>query len=356
VPFGTVALPRRRRGVVICPEHHGPEVACARRRHRQHHPTRAQQAASAHAVVAAMERASDAGEANSAPPEPVEPVQEARRASAVVPVTAEMPRDSAVDPATRAGARIARVGDALANSATTITAGSITLSNIVNYTITWGTGGNGNHTGTGDVYTPYFGTPISTATTTGGGWATFMYDPYAGLGSGQVPRDIDEETAEERAERERRQAEREQRRRAEREYAERRAQANQRARALLEHILSPAQLDELNTRNTVTLVGSEGNRFRLECNHAEGNVQWLGDDPDYTAGQPPDYPVRGRMCAHPIRCPEPGQDPLPQLDVIIGQVLALRTDERAFVGHANPYGGEQPSYPPRPSAEGEAAA
>jgi hypothetical protein len=354
---------------MICPEHHAPTPVCTRRRHRQHPPARAQFAADVRAAVAAVERTADAAQADSGP----------------VPGAGPPPISDAIT-----WGRIAPG----AITANTITAGNLAVGTITGYRVTyhdddedvytWGLAGprvttrvreaeieiegerydRGVYT-TFSVTTPITSMTITTGTTgayastwasTTGNTATIMYDPYAGLGSGQPTGMLDPhrfETDEQRAAREERhradrerwEVERNRRLAAERERIEQARAATTRAWELLESLLDADQRAELETRNTVTVVGSEGHRFRLECGHSDGNVLWLADD----------GAERGRMCAHPNRYPDDRRGPIPLPDVIIGQVLALRTDERGFVAVANHYSGEPLRYP-RPSEEDEAAA
>lgn len=137
----------------------------------------------------------------------------------------------------------------------------------------------------------------------------------------------------ERAERHRELLERERAEEAVRR-AEMRA-AEQRATALLRSLLTPDQLAEMDDRETITVRGSEGTLFRLTVTHYDGNVRWLDEH----------GVERGRMCAHPVAWD--GEGTLPRPDIIAGQVLALRTDERAFVRIANRFDGAMPTYPER---------
>jgi hypothetical protein len=261
--------------------------------------------------------------------------------------------------------------------------GSITASNITNYSITFGSGGNGVTTWSNQWNGNTTTTWASSAATVGN-WVTINYDvgsaveagrladqidPYAGLGSGhytpRVERDpyrdrvvegeaptyrynryagvptLPPETPEQIERRE--QLRRERREQWDREHAERREQeqaliaeraaANDRARELLLSLLTDDRRREFETRHTITVVGSAGNLFRLETGFHEGNVSWL----DEAGG------VRGTMCAHPPRYVDDRR--LPLLDVIAGQLLAIIADEPAFVRVANRYSGEMPTYP-----------
>lgn len=200
------------------------------------------------------------------------------------------------------------------------------------------------------------GTTATTAATRGD-WATITWGPYD-VGTRleyrppptltyQSPpptyRPLPPLTAEEVAERDRavQRAEAAQRRR---EQAQRAAAG--RARELLWSLLDPAQRAEFDTRERITLVGSEGHTFQVDTGYTEGNIHWIDPVTGIELGQ---------MCVHPVRHVDNGT--LPLFDVIAGQVLALRTDERAAMALANRYAGALPHYPPMAQAltTGEAA-
>src|SRR4051812_8176793 len=154
-----VPLPRRR-GVVICPEHHGPRVVCARRRHRQHSVRRAQLAQDARAAV---EVAPPTPAAPPAPPAPPEP-----------PYLAE--------PAVRRlGGYVAITPPALLDG---LLVGQITARNLSQYSIVIGTTTTsawptGYTTGTGNT------TWASSASTTGN-WVTITYDEGGAVAAGRM--------------------------------------------------------------------------------------------------------------------------------------------------------------------------
>jgi hypothetical protein len=101
---------------------------------------------------------------------------------------------------------------------------------------------------------------------------------------------------------------------------------------LLLSFLTPAQQEELAAHNKITVAGSHGNLFRLRTEHFEGNVEWI----DANGHQ------LGLMCAHPA-ADDTGWR-LPVADHLLSQILALTTDERAFVRIANRYEGAMPTY------------
>jgi GAF domain-containing protein len=147
-----------------------------------------------------------------------------------------------------------------------------------------------------------------------------------------------EETAEEHAEREaarvelrRLQEERdaERLRRAEEQRLERN-QARDRARELLRSLLSDAQWASYEENGWFEVRGSRGGRWRIRDRGQSGNVDLMpeiGDERDAT------------YCAHP-----PGG--LPDADAHIAQMLALVTDEEAFVRVANVRYRRQGTVPP----------
>ena len=113
-----------------------------------------------------------------------------------------------------------------------------------------------------------------------------------------------------------------------------RVAARDRAQTLLRSLLSVEQIAELDRNNSITVIGSEGNRFRLRATHADGNITWL-DDADMVLGQ---------LCAHP-RQHDLNGGYLPIADIIAGQVLALRHNERGLIAIANQFDGGRPRYP-----------
>jgi hypothetical protein len=109
-----------------------------------------------------------------------------------------------------------------------------------------------------------------------------------------------------------------------------RGAAEQRGRELLMSMLDPAQQQSLTERTEFDFVGSAGTRFRL-TEGTSGNIGVLGFDGE----------VCGWICAHPDSSvyDEQGRyaGPLPVVDHMIGQYLALRTDEPEFWRIANNY-------------------
>lgn len=163
---------------------------------------------------------------------------------------------------------------------------------------------------------------------------------YRGVFTATPPAPPRELTDAERAEQEARRATRERQIeefRRDREERERvRVAAEERARELLRSLLSPEQLEALDTRNEIPVTGSCGTRFVLNPNHTDGNVAWSrGEGPDRESGQ---------ICCHP-RQSDADHQYIPLDDVIAGQVLALQCDEETFVRTANLYEGDRPTYP-----------
>lgn len=103
--------------------------------------------------------------------------------------------------------------------------------------------------------------------------------------------------------------------------------ARERADELLLSMLNPAQLESYLRCGEFDVVGSAGGRYRIRRG-VSGNVDWLDND-----GQ-----VGGRLCAHPTM--EHGW--MPDQDVALAQLLALTTDEVAFVAVANVHHGRRP--------------
>lgn len=135
-----------------------------------------------------------------------------------------------------------------------------------------------------------------------------------------------EPTPEEEAARQERQAERE---RQMEEHRRIRDEASDRARALLLALLDETQRASYEETSSFEVVGSAGNRYRINRG-ANGNVLWLDDDE-----------VRGRLCAHP----EFVDGYLPDADVALAQMLALTTDEAAWLQTANVHAGSRPPIP-----------
>lgn len=133
-------------------------------------------------------------------------------------------------------------------------------------------------------------------------------------------------TPEEEAARREREAERD------RQMEERlriRDEASGRARELLLALLDDTQRASYEETSSFEIVGSAGNRYRINRG-ANGNVLWLDDDE-----------VRGRLCAHPDFV----DGYLPDADVALAQMLALTTDEAAWLQRANVHAGRRPPIP-----------
>lgn len=117
-------------------------------------------------------------------------------------------------------------------------------------------------------------------------------------------------------------------RRLEREAAMR--GANDRARALLMSLLSPENRERFEQGRHILIRGSDGARWRIECNTYTGNVVRFDEDG-----------FARRYCGHPIMHVGYADDgygyQLPTLDAIIGQMLLLETNAERFLEIANPY-------------------
>lgn len=112
-----------------------------------------------------------------------------------------------------------------------------------------------------------------------------------------------------------------------RDRADARFQAQARADELLESMLSPEQVQAYQLRGEFEVIGSRGTLYRIKRG-TSGNIEWIK----------PDGSVGGRICAHPDMSPSW----LPTSDVMLAQMLALTTDEAAFVAVANVHAGERP--------------
>jgi hypothetical protein len=120
----------------------------------------------------------------------------------------------------------------------------------------------------------------------------------------------------------------EHREQAVREFAaaqERRAAVQVRARSLLESLLSEEQRNSLRHHGRFQVTGSRGRRYCINANGQSGNVDLLDD-----AGG-----IMGKFCAHPAGY-------LPDPDAWAAQLLALMTDEEAFLRVANLHWGHRP--------------
>jgi hypothetical protein len=106
-----------------------------------------------------------------------------------------------------------------------------------------------------------------------------------------------------------------------------RTAARDRAVALLESMLGPEQVTHYRLHGTFEIIGSHGTLYRV-CRGVSGNIEWIK----------PDGSVGGRLCAHP----DMFGGWMPEADVHLSQLLALRTDERAFCRVANVHQGQRP--------------
>jgi hypothetical protein len=106
-----------------------------------------------------------------------------------------------------------------------------------------------------------------------------------------------------------------------------RVSAVRRADTLLLSLLSEEQQQAYRQHGSFEVIGSAGGRYRINQGSV-GNVQWI-DEHDQAAG---------RLCAHP----DMDEDWLPDGDVALAQLLALTTDERAFLNVANVHAGRRP--------------
>lgn len=109
---------------------------------------------------------------------------------------------------------------------------------------------------------------------------------------------------------------------------ESRYQAHSRAAELLMSILDDEQRQRYEREGTFEVVGSLGHRYRIRPG-SMGNVDWM------LAGQ-----VAGQLCAHPLM----DEGVLPDPDVALSQLLALTTDEAAWLAYANVHSGERPQW------------
>lgn len=101
------------------------------------------------------------------------------------------------------------------------------------------------------------------------------------------------------------------------------AEPAQRAAQLLQSLLTPEQLVEYRTSRRITVRGSEGGLYRIVCDSITENVFRLEKyDGVYHSVE--------NLCAGPyIWMGAPGQH-IPFGDVWVGQLLALRYNERGF--------------------------
>lgn len=113
--------------------------------------------------------------------------------------------------------------------------------------------------------------------------------------------------------------------------AEARQAAQTRGRDILLIVLDETQRAQYLATETFEVTGSAGNRYRIHRGNA-GNIAYL----DPVTGE-----ERGRLCAHPSM----REHWLPDQDVALAQLLALTSDEPAFVALANVHRGIRPPIP-----------
>lgn len=102
-------------------------------------------------------------------------------------------------------------------------------------------------------------------------------------------------------------------------------EAHDRAELLLKSMLTPRQWESWEYTRSFECTGSLGTRYRIRGGvHYSYNVCWLNER---------GYPA-GTLCAHPQTYDYRGRR-LPDADLVLGQFLALVTDERAFLRKAN---------------------
>lgn len=105
------------------------------------------------------------------------------------------------------------------------------------------------------------------------------------------------------------------------ERCRREQEARTRARELLVGTLSPAQLEEFNTKRYFTVIGSRSrHRYRITCDRMHGNIY------EYE-GEPPAEVAVASWCAAP--------EGVPLEDALLGQKLFLEHDEPSFLRLAN---------------------
>lgn len=116
-------------------------------------------------------------------------------------------------------------------------------------------------------------------------------------------------------------------RRESRERAVVREAATVVAEELLSSVLTEDQRQSWRLNGYFEVIGSHGTLYRLHRG-VSGNVEWVR----------PDGEVGGRLCAHPSM----REKWLPTPDVLLAQMLALSTNERAWLAHANVHRGNRP--------------
>lgn len=107
--------------------------------------------------------------------------------------------------------------------------------------------------------------------------------------------------------------------------------ARAKARELLVGFLDPLQKAQYDETGKFDIVGSDGTLYRIGPG-TNGNVEWL---------DPANGNVKGKLCAHP-RTYDYENRSIPEPDLHLGQLLALTTDERAWLEVANLHRGEWP--------------
>lgn len=122
--------------------------------------------------------------------------------------------------------------------------------------------------------------------------------------------------------------ERERRDREWEEYQRDRREAYQRARTLLLEFLTDEQRRTYEQAEWFEVVGSAGNTYRIHPGSV-GNIHWRRN------GE-----MVGRLCAHPSL----DHEDLPDPDIALAQLLALKTDEPGFIRIANVHVGERPYF------------
>ena len=106
--------------------------------------------------------------------------------------------------------------------------------------------------------------------------------------------------------------------------------ARDRADELLLSILSPEQRATYQDSGEFLVVGSAGGLYVIRRG-VSGNISWIDQDGN----------VGGVLCAHPTM----RDGWMPDQDVAVSQLLALTTDEPAFVAVANVHRGSRPPIP-----------
>jgi hypothetical protein len=108
--------------------------------------------------------------------------------------------------------------------------------------------------------------------------------------------------------------------------------ARVKAEALLLSLLPEPEVQRYRLEGWFEVIGSHGGHYRVHRGVA-GNVYWSDDQG-----------LEHSLCCHPATRTEHGQ--LPTEDVMVGQLLAIQTDEAGFVHTAN---GRKPPHlrPPR---------